>query len=69
MNYKQKFGFYDSATGKAVIYDGANPQPHNVIKNGRVGFSIPKIFDGQCSKAVFDQMIADDSVRSYPSTS
>lgn len=65
MNYNKKFGYYDSETGKAVIYDGSKKQKANhslVGKSGLRGFTVPKIFDGYCSKAVFNSLLDDDSV-------
>ena len=57
MNYNKKFGFYDSKTGKATIFDGTKRK-----ENGNI---VPKIFDGYCSKAVFDALLADDSVSAW----
>jgi len=54
MNYNKKFGFYDSKTGKATIFDGTKRK-----ENGNI---VPKIFDGYCSKAMFDALLGDDSV-------
>jgi len=32
------------------------------MKFGLRGFTAPKIFDGYCSKAVFESLLKDDSV-------
>jgi hypothetical protein len=65
MKYDKKFGYYDSETGKAVIYDGSKKKKANhslVGKSGLRGFTVPKIFDGYCSRALFDTLLKDDSV-------
>ena len=54
MKYDKKFGFYDPKTGKAEIFDGTKRKD-----NGNI---VPKIFDGYCSKAVFNTLLKDDSV-------
>ena len=59
MNYSKKFGYYDPKTKKAQVYDGSKRTPTNTVVNGRVGFSIPKIFDGKCSKEKFDKLISN----------
>ncbi len=62
MNYKTKFGYYDPKTKKAQVYDGSKRTPTNVITNGKVGFSIPKIFDGKCSQEQFNKMLGNGGV-------
>jgi hypothetical protein len=58
MNYSKKFGFYNPKTKIAQVYDGSKRTPTNTVVNGKVGFSIPKIFDGKCSRAQFDKLIS-----------
>ena len=59
MKYDKKFGYYDPKTKKAQVYDGSKRTPTNTVVNGKVGFSIPKIFDGKCSKEKFDKLISN----------
>ena len=59
MNYNKKFGFYNPKTKTAQVYDGTKREPTNTVVNGKVGFSIPKIFDGKCSKEKFDKLISN----------
>ena len=59
MNYDKKFGYYNPKTKKGVVYDGSMPTLTNTIVNGKPGFTIPKIFDGKCSKTQFDRMLTN----------
>jgi|TARA_X000001382_G_C3091779_1_gene153804 hypothetical protein len=59
MKYDKKFGYYDPKTKKAQVYDGSKRTPTKPLKNGVVGFTIAKIFDGKCSKAQFDKMLTN----------
>jgi len=56
------FGYYCEAKGQAQIYDGSKRTPTNTVVNGRVGFSIPKIFDGDCTRETFDRIIKEQSL-------
>ena len=59
MKYDKKFGYYNPKTKKAQVYDGSKRTPTKPLKNGVVGFTIAKIFDGKCSKAQFDKMLTN----------
>ena len=59
MNYDKKFGYYNPKTKKGVVYDGSMAILTNTIVNGKPGFTIPKIFDGKCSKVQFDKMLTN----------
>ena len=58
MNYNKKFGFYNPKTKTAQVYDGSKRIPTKPLKNGVVGFTIAKIFDGKCSQAQFEKLIS-----------
>ena len=58
----QIFGYYSDETNEAQIYDGSKRTPQPPLKNGVVGFSIPKIFDGKCTKETFDRIIKEQSI-------
>ena len=57
--YDKKFGYYNPKTKKAQIYDGSKRTLTNTIVNGKPGFTIPKIFEGKCSKTQFDRMLTN----------
>lgn len=59
MKMNQIFGYYSDETGEAQIYDGSKRTPQPPLKNGVVGFMIPKIFDGKCTKELFRKIIKE----------
>jgi hypothetical protein len=62
MKMDKIFGYYSETEGWAQIYDGSKRTPTNTVVNGRVGFSIPKIFDGECTRETFDRIIKEQSL-------
>ena len=59
MNYKGKFGFYDPKTKKAQVFDGSKREQVLNAKSGIMGVFIPTIFEGECSREAFNELIKE----------